>query len=61
MIMAETDSPFVTPIPYRGKRNEPIYVAEVVKQIAQIRGDDLNKVKGQILKNSLKMFSSGIY
>ena len=56
MIMAETDSPFVAPLPYRGKRNEPIYVAEVVKKIAQIRGEDLNKVKEQILENSLRVF-----
>lgn len=56
MIMAETDSPFVTPAPYRGKRNEPIYVAEVVKKISEIRGEDANEVKNQILKNSLRMF-----
>ncbi|MBU6430830.1 MAG: TatD family hydrolase [Patescibacteria group bacterium] len=57
MIMAETDSPFVAPAPRRGKRNEPIYVAEVVKKIAQIRGEDEDKIKDRILKNSLKMFA----
>ena len=56
MIMAETDSPFVAPVPYRGKRNEPIYVVEVVKKIAEIRGENLDKVKEQILKNSLRVF-----
>ena len=56
MIMAETDAPFVTPLPYRGKRNEPIYVMEVVKKIAQIRGEDFNRVRELILKNSLRMF-----
>ena len=56
MIMAETDSPFVAPLPYRGKRNEPIYVAEVVKKIAQIRGEDFNRVRELILKNSLRVF-----
>ena len=56
MIMAETDAPFVAPLPYRGKRNEPIYVAEVVKRIAQIRGEELNKTREQILKNSLRTF-----
>ena len=56
MIMAETDSPLVAPVPHRGKRNEPLYVAEVVKKIAQIRGEDLNKVKEQILENSLRVF-----
>ena len=56
MLMAETDSPFVAPAPYRGKRNEPIYVAEVVKKIAQIRGEDFNRVRELILKNSLRVF-----
>ncbi|MBM2817497.1 MAG: Hydrolase, TatD family [Parcubacteria group bacterium] len=56
MIMAETDSPFVAPLPYRGKRNEPIYVAEVVKKIAEIRGEDMDKIREQILKNSLRTF-----
>lgn len=56
MIMAETDSPFVTPEPYRGQRNEPVYVVEVIKKIAEIRHENFIDVKEQILKNSLKMF-----
>lgn len=56
MIMAETDSPFVTPAPYRGKRNEPMYVTEVVKKIAEIRAQNFDIVKEQILKNSLRAF-----
>lgn len=56
MILAETDSPFVAPEPYRGKRNEPVYVKEVVKKIAQTRGEDLDKVRIQILKNSSRVF-----
>src|SRR3989344_6753889 len=39
MIMAETDSPFVAPVPHRGKRNSPLYVSEVVKKIAEIRNE----------------------
>ncbi len=38
MIMSETDSPYITPVPYRGKRNEPMHVREVVKRIALIKG-----------------------
>lgn len=38
MIMTETDSPYITPVPYRGKRNEPMHVREVVKRIAEIKG-----------------------
>lgn len=38
MIMSETDAPYVTPVPHRGKRNEPVYVSEIVKKIAEIKG-----------------------
>jgi len=55
---AETDAPFVAPIPYRGKRNEPIYVIEVVKKIAEIRGEDFETVREQLLKNSKDFFQS---
>jgi TatD DNase family protein len=54
---AETDAPFVAPIPYRGKRNEPIYVIEVVKKIAEIRGEDFETVREQLLKNSKDFFN----
>src|SRR3989338_4939956 len=37
-IMVETDAPYVAPAPYRGKRNEPLYVEEVAKKIAELRG-----------------------
>ncbi len=57
---AETDSPFVAPIPYRGKRNEPIYVIEVVKKIAEIRGEDFEKVRIQLLENARKVFNISI-
>ncbi len=56
-IMAETDCPFVTPIPHRGKRNEPAYVMEVVKKIAEIRNEDSEKVREQLLKNSFAFFN----
>lgn len=56
-IMAETDCPFVTPAPHRGKRNEPTFVMEVVKKIAEIRAEDLEKVREQLLKNSFAFFN----
>ena len=55
-IMSETDAPFVAPVPYRGKRNEPAYVVEVVKKIAEIRGENLEEVRAQLLKNAKKFF-----
>lgn len=55
-IMSETDCPYVAPTPYRGKRNEPAYVSEVVKRIAEIRGEDFEKVRAQMVKNALDFF-----
>ncbi len=52
-IMSETDAPFVAPEPYRGKRNEPTYVIEVVKKIAEIKGVPEEEVSKEILKNAV--------
>ncbi|MBP6858876.1 MAG: TatD family hydrolase [Candidatus Pacebacteria bacterium] len=55
-IMSETDCPFVAPVPYRGKRNEPSYVIETVKKIAEIRGEDLSIVSSTLLNTAKKFF-----
>mgnify|MGYP001609280309 CR=1 FL=1 len=57
MIMSETDCPFAAPVPYRGQRNEPVYVKEVVKRIAEIRGDDFEIVREALVQNALRMFA----
>lgn len=57
MIMSETDAPFVAPIPYRGKRNEPTYVEEVVKKMAQIKGKTVDEMQNIVVKNALRIFS----
>jgi TatD DNase family protein len=54
--MSETDSPYVAPVPYRGKRNEPMYVQEVVKKIAEIRGEDFEIVRKALVANALRTF-----
>ncbi len=56
MLLSETDAPYVTPVPYRGKRNEPAYVTEVVKKIAEIRGENEDKVRSQIMDNVRRVF-----
>ncbi|MFZ2048840.1 MAG: TatD family hydrolase [Minisyncoccia bacterium] len=56
MIMSETDAPFVAPAPYRGKRNEPSFVQEVVKKIAEIRGEDLETVQKALVENACRAF-----
>jgi TatD DNase family protein len=56
-ILSETDAPYVAPAPYRGKRNEPIYVQEVVKAIANIRNEDSEKVRIAMVENAFRAFS----
>ncbi|MEQ1561187.1 MAG: TatD family hydrolase [Nitrospira sp.] len=58
MILSETDAPFVAPVPHRGKRNSPLYVEEVVKRIAEIKGEDLEVVRVAILANVMRVFLS---
>lgn len=53
---AETDSPYVAPAPYRGQRNEPLYVLEVVSKIAEIKGLSMTEVSEQLNKNANKLF-----
>jgi TatD DNase family protein len=56
MIMTETDSPYVAPIPHRGKRNEPSFVREVVKKIALIKGLPEDEVAKAIISNAKRVF-----
>lgn len=56
MLLSETDAPYVSPAPYRGKRNEPAYVVEVVKAIALIKGEDEEKVASQLRANAERVF-----
>ncbi len=56
MIMSETDAPYVAPVPHRGKRNEPIYVTEVVKKIAEIKNLPEAEVAEAIVANAKRVF-----
>jgi TatD DNase family protein len=56
-LLSETDAPYVTPAPHRGKRNESAYVEYVVKAIAGIRGEDEESVRVQLLANAARLFS----
>jgi TatD DNase family protein len=56
MIMSETDAPFVAPKPHRGKRNEPTYISEVVKKIAEIRGEEFKTVQKTLVLNAERVF-----
>jgi len=54
--MIETDCPYVAPVPHRGKRNEPSFVVEMAKKIAEIRGEDEDVMAAQILENTKQFF-----
>ena len=56
MILSETDCPFITPVPFRGKRNEPMYVREVVKAIARIKDLDEETVRAALVSNAKRVF-----
>ena len=56
-IMIETDAPFVAPVPYRGRRNEPLYVKEVAKRIAEIKGVSYEEIAKTTTQNAIKLFS----
>jgi len=56
-IVLETDSPYLTPIPHRGKRNEPSYVKFVAERVAQIKGLSIEEVASQTSQNAKKLFN----
>jgi len=55
-IMLETDAPYVTPAPYRGKRNEPLYVQEVAKKMAELKNISLEKIAERTTETVRKVF-----
>jgi TatD DNase family protein len=57
MIHAETDSPYATPVPFRGKRNEPLYVSHIAKKLAEIRGEDEDVFKKTLVENAFRLFN----
>ena len=56
LIHAETDCPYVAPIPHRGKRAEPWMVQEVYKIIADIRGEEVETVRNQLVENARRFY-----
>ena len=55
-LLIETDCPYLTPHPYRGKRNEPAYVKLVAQQIAELKGITLAEVEAETTENAKKIF-----
>ena len=57
MILTETDSPYATPVPNRGKRNEPTYVSAVVDRIAELKELDNDELAKTVVENAYRIFN----
>ena len=55
-LVIETDSPYLAPVPYRGKRNEPAYVAEVAKTLARIKGISVEEAARVTTANARRLY-----
>lgn len=56
-LLIETDSPFLAPVPYRGKRNEPAHVVRVAETIAELRGTDAQSIGDAARRNFERLFN----
>ena len=55
-LVLETDSPYLAPVPFRGKRNETSYVKRVAVKLAELYGSEIGEVERQTTENALKVF-----
>lgn len=55
-IVLETDAPYITPVPYRGKRNEPAYMIETAKKLAELKVLSYEETAKQTFENARKIF-----
>jgi TatD DNase family protein len=58
-MLIETDCPYMTPVPYRGKRNDPGYVGLVAQKIAEVREMEVGEVEAATTANARKIYSIG--
>lgn len=56
-VLIETDAPYLAPVPHRGKRNEPAYVAETTRRLAEIRGDAPEDLARESAENFERLFT----
>lgn len=56
-LLVETDAPYLAPVPFRGKRNEPGFVVETARRLAELRGMDLDALMALTTRNARALFS----
>ena len=56
-MLVETDSPYLAPVPFRGKSNQPAYVRYVAEHIAELRNSDVESIAAVTTDNYFKLFS----
>ncbi|ACB95166.1 TatD family hydrolase [Beijerinckia indica] len=56
-LLVETDAPYLAPVPYRGKRNEPAYVAKTAKMLAEVKQVSEQEIASATTANALRLFS----
>jgi TatD DNase family protein len=59
-LLIETDCPYLTPVPFRGRRNEPAHVVEVARAIAEIHGKTIEEIGGATTANFAELFQTTI-
>jgi TatD DNase family protein len=57
-ILIETDAPYLAPVPYRGKQNQPAYVRHVAEEVARLRGVDLDVIATASTDNFFRLFKT---
>jgi TatD DNase family protein len=55
-LLVETDAPFLAPVPFRGRRNEPAHVRQVAERVAEVRGQALDRVAELTSENARRLF-----
>ncbi len=60
-IILETDSPYLAPVPYRGKRNEPGYLSEIIKKLSEIYHKTKEEITETTTKNAYRLFEIASY